>query len=152
LAITPALVDLAGDPVQATVGLVDVGKDRVAFVMVQVVTVVPGAKFAAGRVVDDLGQRCLSFVAGIDDLADPVAQLDFGDEHGVIGNIPMQVADRLPHRVGPPLPDPVDDQLGRHGLGDAVALGVIAVQLEQQAAVFDGFDTFGDDFALEGAG
>ena len=46
----------------------------------------------------------------------------------------------------------VSDGIGGHGLGDAVALSVIAAQAQQQHTVLRAFYPFGDDAALEHMG
>ena len=48
--------------------------------------------------------------------------------------------------------DPVAERRTGHWPRDAVALGDIAAELEQDQTVFRCFDTFGDDVALEGTG
>ncbi|MNJ71535.1 hypothetical protein D3C77_680870 [compost metagenome] len=47
---------------------------------------------------------------------------------------------------------PVDDRLGRHRSGDAIALGDIAAQAHQQLAMLQCLQPLGDDLAAEGPG
>ena len=78
--------------------------------------------------------------------------VDFGNQHRQVIARPVEGGDRAPQLVGNEVADPVADRIAWHRPGDAVALGNVAAQLQQDQAVFRRLDALGDNVSVEGAG
>ena len=75
---------------------------------------------------------------------DPGAVLHAGKEQGKV--FLLQLLLTAPVLVWLPLFDPIAYLFSRHGFGNTVTLGQFAAQLQQDFALADGFDPFGDRF------
>ena len=85
-------------------------------------------------------------------LVQPAAMVDFGNQHRQVIARPVEGGNRVPQFVRHEAVDPVAYCRARHRSGDAVSLGDVTAQLQQDQAVFWRFDALGDDVAVEGTG
>ena len=116
-------------------------------------TVIPMAE-AAGAMIGQfgLGKR----QAGAFDIEHqtfhPLQMVILGDQKREIAHFPARVGPQYPLRVGTVAGDPGGNLAGRHGRGDAVALGDVAAQAHQQDALLGILHAFGDDDPPESGG
>ena len=82
--VAPVSVDLPGDLVHSPVRFLD--PDKVGKVLVQAGTppVIPSAEVAAALVIDAPAGWWQTAFDGVDQLRDPVAMFDFGDQQGTV--------------------------------------------------------------------